>query len=120
MSREVPAFHQFASEWFEAQKLEGGRKGKGLTAASAADLEWRLTHHLLPAFAAKRLDQITVEDVDSYRRANVREADRRRSAIANGKPLRDRDGHRLLSLGSTSIKTLSTLAAVPRSRSSTS
>ena len=45
----------FASEWFEGMKLEGRRKGKGLTPAGAADLEWRLTHHLLPAFATKQL-----------------------------------------------------------------
>ena len=35
-------FHEFASEWFERQKLEGGRRGGGLTAAGVADLEWRL------------------------------------------------------------------------------
>jgi integrase len=47
--------------------------------------------HLLPAFAEKRLDQLTVEDVDRYRRTKVSE----------GK------------LGATSInKTLATLAAI--------
>ena len=60
--RAVPTFHEFASEWFAAQKLEGGRKGKGLSPAGAADLEWRLSVHLLPFFAAKRLDDITVEE----------------------------------------------------------
>ncbi len=24
----VPTFHEFASEWFEAQQLEGGRNGR--------------------------------------------------------------------------------------------
>ena len=80
--REVPTFHEFASEWFAAQKLEGGRNGEGLTPAGAADLQWRLCSHLLPAFAAQRLDQITVEDVDRYRRGKVKEAERRRAAIA--------------------------------------
>ncbi|HEY5344250.1 MAG TPA: site-specific integrase [Solirubrobacteraceae bacterium] len=89
--REVPTFHVFASEWFERQKIEGGRRGSGLSDAGAADLEWRLSNHLLPVFASRRLDQITVEDVDRYRLGKVRE----------GK------------LGVTSInKTLTTLAAI--------
>jgi integrase len=111
--RQVPTFHEFASEWFEAQKLEGGRTGEGLTSAGAADLEWRLCSHLLPAFASKRLDQITVEDVDRYRRAKVQEAERRRVAAAKGKPLRDRGGRVLRPLSVTSInKTLVTLGAI--------
>jgi integrase len=89
--REVPTFHVFASEWFERQKIEGGRRGGGLTDAGKADLEWRLSNHLLPTFASQRLDHITVEDVDRYRLGKVRE----------GK------------LGVTSInKTLTTLAAI--------
>ncbi len=31
--REVPTFHVFASEWFERQKIEGGRCGSGLSDA---------------------------------------------------------------------------------------
>jgi integrase len=89
--RAMPTFHEFASEWFERQKVEGGRQGKGLVGKSRHDLEWRLSNHLLPTFASRRLDQITVEDVDRYRLAKVRE----------GK------------LGVTSInKTLATLAAI--------
>jgi len=89
--REVPTFHVFASEWFERQKVEGGRRGGGLSEAGKADLEWRLSNHLLPVFASRRLDQITVEDVDRYRLGKVRE----------GK------------LGVTSInKTLTTLATI--------
>jgi integrase len=112
-ARETPTFHEFASQWFAAQKLEGGRAGTGLTPAGAGDLEWRLCSHLLPAFAAKRVDAITVEDVDRYRRAKVEEAQGRRAAIAAGKPLRDRDGRLLRPLSVTSInKTLTTLAAI--------
>jgi integrase len=89
--REMPTFHMFASEWFERQSLEGGRRGSGLSAAGRDDLEWRLSSHLLPTFASRRLDQITVEDVDRYRLAKVREGN----------------------LGATSInKTLTTLAAI--------
>jgi integrase len=69
--REVPTFHVFASEWFERQKVEGGRRGGGLTAAGVADLEWRLANHLV-WFNPKRLDAITVADVDAYRLAKVR------------------------------------------------
>jgi len=88
---EVPTFHVFASEWFERQTIEGGRRGTGLSAAGRDDLRWRLSSHLLPAFASRRLDQITVEDVDRYRLAKVREGN----------------------LGATSInKTLTTLAAI--------
>jgi hypothetical protein len=89
--REIPTFHVFASEWFERQKIEGGRRGSGLSDAGTADLEWRLSNHVLPAFASRRLDRITVEDVDRYRLAKVREGE----------------------LGVTSInKTLTTLAAI--------
>ena len=89
--REIPTFHEFASEWFERRKLEGGRRGDGLSDAGQAALRWVLSNHLLPAFASRRLDQITVEDVDRYRLGKVRE----------GK------------LGVTSInKTLTTLGAI--------
>lgn len=85
--RDVPTFHEFASEWFERQRLEGGRHGGGLTKAGAVDLEWRLTYHLLPHFAGVRLDAITVEDVDRFRLAKVRERDAIDKAAAAGKPL---------------------------------
>jgi len=71
--REVPTFHVFASEWLEAKRAEGGRRGTGLSAAGEADLRWQLEVHLLPTFARRRLDAITVEDVDRFRRAKVRE-----------------------------------------------
>jgi integrase len=89
--RQMPTFHEFASEWFERQKVEGGRRGDGLSDAGTAALRWVISNHLLAAFASQRLDQITVEDVDRYRLGKVRE----------GK------------LSTTSInKTLTTLAAI--------
>ncbi len=89
--REVSTFHVFSSEWFERQKVEGGRRGGGLTAKGVEDLEWRLSNHLLPFFKSMRVDAITVEDVDRYRAAKVRAGN----------------------LGPTSInKTLATLAAI--------
>jgi len=80
-SRSVPTFQEFASRWFEGHVLEGGRAGEGLAPKSREDLEWRLTRHLLPAFAERRLDEITVEDVDWYRAAKVRDAKLMRSSI---------------------------------------
>lgn len=89
--RQMPTFHEFATEWYERQTIEGGRRGDGLSDTGKAALCWVITNHLLPAFAFRRLDQITVEDVDRYRLGKVRE----------GK------------LGATSInKTLATLAAI--------
>jgi integrase len=91
----VPRFYEFAEAWFGAQRLEGGSKARGLTAAGEADLRWRLEVHLLPFFVRTlkdpRLDEITVEMVDRYRQTKVREG----------------------RLGPTSInKTLATLAAI--------
>jgi integrase len=62
----------FGSKWYARQVAEGGRRGAGLTRSGAADLEWRLSSHLLPFFAAMRLDEITVEDVDRYWLAKVK------------------------------------------------
>jgi integrase len=73
VAREVPTFHQFASEWFERQKVEAGRRGGGLTDAGTADLRWRLSSHLLPFFKSMPLDTITVQDVDRYRLAKVKD-----------------------------------------------
>lgn len=76
-------------------------------------LEWALSCHLLPYFARFRLSAITVEEVDRYRRVKVAEAERRRKAITDGRPLRDDAGRMLRPLGSDSInKTLKILAAV--------
>jgi integrase len=71
--REVSTFHVAASEWFEAKRVEGGHSGKGLSPAGEANLRWQLSTHLLPDFAKRRLNAITAEDVDRWRRAKVRE-----------------------------------------------
>ena len=69
----VPYFHEFACEWFEGRRLEGERKGRGLTPAGEAALRWQLELHVLPAFGVFRVDEITGEDVDRFRRAKVAE-----------------------------------------------
>jgi integrase len=64
--RQVPTFHEFSSEWFDAKRGE-------LRAKTIADYQWRLTNHLLPHFAWMPLSRITVQEVDRYRQAKVRE-----------------------------------------------
>lgn len=64
--RRDPTFHEFASEWLAERRPE-------LRPSSAADYEWQLVHHLLPFFARHRLSQITVQEVDRYRHAQVAE-----------------------------------------------
>ncbi len=61
-----PTFHEFASEWMEEVRPE-------LRPRTAEDYEWALTHHLLPFFAEHRLSEVTVEEVDRYRRAKLRQ-----------------------------------------------
>jgi integrase len=68
---EEPTFHEFASEWFAARKLDGIRP------RTIEHLEWALTVHLLPAFARYRVGQLTPQLVDGYRTAKVRDREER-------------------------------------------
>ena len=45
-ARPEPTFHEFPSEWFEANKGEWRENTR-------LDYEWQLTHHLLPFFRAE-------------------------------------------------------------------
>ncbi len=63
-----PTFHEFASEWFEAKQYE-------IRPNTASSYRNDLTNHLLPHFARHRLSQITIEEVDRYRNAKVREGE---------------------------------------------
>ena len=69
--RPAPNFHEFASGWLEARRLEG------LAARTIEADKWALTCHLLPHFASHRLPQITIEEVDRYRLAKVAEREQR-------------------------------------------
>jgi integrase len=64
--REVPTFHQFASEWLDGRRPE-------LRPRTVADYEWALSYHLLPFFAKHRLSAITVQEVDRFKAAKFRE-----------------------------------------------
>lgn len=61
-----PTFHEFASEWFEANR-------HGWAERTIIDYRWALTNHLLPHFADHRLNAITIEEVDRYKAAKLRE-----------------------------------------------
>ncbi len=63
---EVPTFHEFASEWLESRRPE-------LRPRTVSDYRWALELHLLPYFARYRLSEITVEEVDRYKAAKLRE-----------------------------------------------
>jgi integrase len=75
--REEPDFHTFASEYVEARRLE-------LRPRSVEALEWALSCHLLPYFASFKLSAITVEEVDRYRAAKVREQRLVERSLSNG------------------------------------
>jgi len=61
-----PTFHEFASAWL-------AEISPGLRPNTRLDYCWQLTHHLLPFFAAHRLRDITVAEVDRYRAFKVAE-----------------------------------------------
>ena len=79
-----PMFHEFASEWYGAKKAE-------LRPNTRTAYKNELSLHLLPFFAGHRLSQITVQEVDRYRQAQLRESEARRTAIAAGQPLLDQE-----------------------------
>jgi hypothetical protein len=65
--RREPTFHEFASEWLDGIGAELARKTR-------ERYRWQLTNHLLPFFHRHKLSEITVEEVDRYRRVKAREA----------------------------------------------
>lgn len=61
-----PTFHEFASAWLRDS-------APGLRPRTVRDYGWALELHLLPWFAGHRLSAITVEEVDRYKAAKLRE-----------------------------------------------
>jgi integrase len=101
-----PTFHEFASEWFNAKQAE-------LRPNTRTAYSNELTTHLLPFFARHRLSQITAQEVDRYRQAELRESDARRQAIEQGRPLTDDEGRVLRPFGATMInKTITRLGQI--------
>jgi integrase len=76
-------FHEFASMWFDQRRHE-------LRDSTVDAISWRLCHVLLPYFAGHRLSEITVEEVDRYRLAKVRERDALIAARKRGDPIERR------------------------------
>ena len=75
--KEEPTFHQFSSEWLTARE-------QGLRPSTVRLYKYQLTYHLLPFFSKHRLSEITVEEVDRYRAAKVRERERGVTRLSNG------------------------------------
>jgi integrase len=72
--------------------------------------EWALRLHLWPYFANWRMADFDIEAIDDYRRYKVSQAEQRRTAITNGKPIIDDRGRILRPLAPTSInKTIDVL-----------
>jgi integrase len=66
-ARPEPTFHEFASEWLEAKRVEG------LAERTIEDYRGALVLHLLPFFAGHRLSEITAREVDRYKTAKAAE-----------------------------------------------
>jgi integrase len=67
-------FHEFASRWLAGRRNE-------ISPRTYEMYKLALTHHLLPYFAHHRLDEITIETVDAYRRHKVAQSQQRRTAL---------------------------------------
>src|SRR5918997_984282 len=79
----MPTFHQYASDWLKA-KVAGVLSEKPIDANTEADYRWRLTRHLLPFFAAYRLDEIDRELCLAFKAHKLRESAEIREALAAG------------------------------------
>jgi integrase len=75
-----PTFHEFASDWFAAKRLE-------IEPNTASSYGNDLTNHLLTYFKHHRISEITVAEVDRYRQSKVREAAEITAAAENGTPM---------------------------------
>jgi integrase len=75
-----PTFHEFASDWFAAKRLE-------VEENTANHYRDDLMNHLLPFFKDHHLSQITVAEVDRYRQQKEREAAGIAAAAQNGTPM---------------------------------
>jgi integrase len=98
-------FHQFSSRRLAERKLEVSER-------MHEHEEWALRVHLLPYFANWPVSDFDIEAIDAYRRYKVEQADQRRKAIANGKPIYDDRERVLRPLSASSInKTIDVLGS---------
>ena len=64
-----PTFHAFAEEWWLLREAQWARK-------THLDYRWKLEYHLLPYFGQRRLNEISVADVERYAAAKLAERPR--------------------------------------------
>ena len=64
----VPAFHEFAEEWWTLAEGQLAKK-------TQADYRWRLQVHLIPYFGGMALDQIKFATIEGYIAAKLAEDD---------------------------------------------
>ena len=65
----MPTFHAFAEEWWLLREAQWARK-------TQLDYRWKLEYHLLPYFGQRRLNEISVADVERYAAAKLAERPR--------------------------------------------
>jgi integrase len=63
---EAPTFHVFASQWFKANEGEWSER-------TIADYKWALELHVLPFFKDFLLTEITIEVVDRFKAAKLKD-----------------------------------------------
>lgn len=80
--KDDPLFWDFAEAWFDTNKHEWRE-------ATRLDYQWQIETHLLPFFRNLRLSEITIEKVDDFRLAKLREAAEIKAAAEKGKPITD-------------------------------
>jgi integrase len=100
---EVPTFHEYASAWLQG-KLDGTIGEKPLSKNAENSYRWLLRCHLLPYFAAYRLDEIDRRLCLAFKAKLVRDATELREAIEAGAVIRDERGRRRVPLSAASVR----------------
>jgi integrase len=107
-----PLFEKYARRWL-LEKIEGTTGPKPISAHTANDYRWRLEQHLVPFFGHYRLDEIDEALCQQFKAKKLRDAAEQRKAIASGVVLRDERNRRIVPLGPSSLRKLtSTVASI--------
>jgi integrase len=108
----APFFEEYARRWL-LEKIEGTTGPKPIGAHTADDYRWRLQQHILPFFGRYRLDEIDDALCQQFKAKKLRDAAEQRKAIASGAVLRDERNRRVVPLGPSSLRKLtSTVASI--------
>jgi integrase len=107
-----PLFEEYARRWL-LEKIEGTTGPKPISLHTANDYRWRLEQHILPFFGRYRLDEIDEVLCQQFKAKKLREAAELRAKIAGGAVLRDGRNRRVVPLGPSSLRKLtSTVASI--------